>query len=79
VYNYEYSGKKLYRLTQVGWKLSDQEDSNQKEHTLPNQATKRLRRNEGLYFKSSKDACILSNSKALNNMFLQKIHKKNLW
>ena len=37
---------------------------------------KRLRRNESLYFRSDKSACVSSNSETLSNMFY-KFHKEN--
>jgi hypothetical protein len=46
---------------------------------LVNQAIKRLRRNDDLYFKLGKDVCMSSNLKSLNNVFLQKNHKINPW
>jgi len=47
--------------TRVGSEPNEKDDSNQKYQVLTNQATKRLRSDGDLYFKSGRDACILSN------------------
>jgi hypothetical protein len=72
----------LWKMTYMGqheWikNRATKRTQNQKWQDFINQATKRLKRNKGLYFKLGKDVCMSSNPEALNNVFCKNSQEKS--